>query len=142
MPEIEYQTTLDGITASDLEGFFIGWHNPPPLDRRLEILSSASEVIVACDAGGTVVGFATAISDGTFAAYIPLVEVLPAHQGAGIGTEIVRRLLERLAGCYMIDVVCDPDVVSFYERLGGHQLSAVVWRNYDRLDPAGRRRDL
>lgn len=36
-------------------------------------------------------------------------------------------------GC---DLVCDDDVVPFYERLGGTRLDAVAWRNHDRLDAA------
>jgi ribosomal protein S18 acetylase RimI-like enzyme len=65
-----------------------------------------------------VVGFVTAISDGVLSAYIPLLEVLPEYQGRGIGAELVRRLLDRLGGLYMVDLCCDEDVVGFYERLG------------------------
>ena len=47
---------------------------------------------------------------------------------------MMRRRLERLAAsCYMIDLVCGDDVVSFYERIGGTRLNAVTWRHYDRL---------
>jgi GNAT superfamily N-acetyltransferase len=82
---------------------------------------------------GSVVGFGTAITDHRFAAYIPLVEVLPVQQGRGIGSQIVAALLDRLGQCYMIDLVCDADVVPFYERLGGTRLDAAAWRNHDRL---------
>ena len=65
-----------------------------------------------------VVGFITAISDGVLAAYIPLLEVLPDYRGQGIGTELVRRLLHKLNGLYMVDVLCDPGLQPFYARLG------------------------
>ena len=52
------------------------------------------------------------------------------------GSEMVTALLERLRTCYMIDLVCDDDVVPFYERLGGTRLNAVAWRNHDRLGAA------
>ncbi len=93
----------------------------------------ADEVVVARDRDGVVIGFATAITDHRFAAYIPLVEVLPEHRGHNIGSQIVQALLARLGACYMIDLVCDDDVVPFYERLGGTRLNAVAWRNHDRL---------
>jgi ribosomal protein S18 acetylase RimI-like enzyme len=84
---------------------------------------------VAVD-GGVVVGFATAITDGVLAAYIPLLEVLPSHQGLGIGTELIRTLLGQLDGHYMIDTACDDDVVGFYERLGFQRGNAMTRRDY------------
>jgi ribosomal protein S18 acetylase RimI-like enzyme len=40
------------------------------------------------------VGFARAISDGAFNAYISTVAVLPDYQKRGIGRELIRRLLD------------------------------------------------
>jgi GNAT superfamily N-acetyltransferase len=121
------------VTGDDLAAFFVGWPDPPTYDERLGILRAADMVVIARDASGCVVGFATAITDHRFAAYIPLVEVLPVHQGRGIGSSMVEYLLERLSSCYMIDLGCDADVVPFYQRLGGTRVDAVAWRNYDRL---------
>jgi ribosomal protein S18 acetylase RimI-like enzyme len=44
--------------------------------------------------GDKLVGFARAISDGAFNAYVSTVAVLPEYQRRGIGRELVRRLLE------------------------------------------------
>ena len=98
------------------------------------MLEAASEVILARNDLGELVGFVTAITDGVFAAYIPLLEVLPSAQGHGIGRTLVQRMLARLQACYMIDLVCDEDVVAFYEQLGGSRLDGVGWRNYERLE--------
>ena len=133
MDPVHLSFGTDGLRSDDLVGFFAGWPQPPSPDRRLEILSAADEVVVCRAAAGEVIGFATAITDRRFAAYIPLVEVLPEHQGRGIGSQMVTALLERLRSCYTIDLVCDDDVVPFYERLGGTRLNAVAWRNHDRL---------
>ena len=133
MDPVHLSFGTDGLRSDDLVGFFVGWPQPPSPDRRLEILSAADEVVVCRAAAGEVIGFATAITDRRFAAYIPLVEVLPEHQGRGIGSQMVTALLERLRSCYTIDLVCDDDVVPFYERLGGTRLNAVAWRNHDRL---------
>jgi ribosomal protein S18 acetylase RimI-like enzyme len=114
---IDYVTDLAGIEPEQLQGFFVGWPRPPSPERHLEILRGSDHVVLAKD-GLRVVGFVTAISDGVISAYIPLLEVLPEHQDRGIGAELVRRLLAELGDLYMIDLVCDEDVVAFYERLG------------------------
>ncbi|WP_407666821.1 GNAT family N-acetyltransferase [Nakamurella alba] len=79
------------------------------------------------------VGFVTAVSDGVLAAYLPLLEVLPEFQGQGIGSELVRRMLDLLGGLYMVDVVTDPDVVPFYERFGMVPGTALMLRRRDLL---------
>jgi len=120
------------VSADDLlRGFFEGWAAPPNPEQHLQILRNSSHVVVARDDDGTVVGFVTALSDGVLAAYIPLLEVLPAHRGRGVGTELVRRLLARFEGLYMADVMCDDDVRPFYERLGFVGARGAALRNYD-----------
>ena len=114
---IEYVDELAGVEPGQLQGFFVDWPNPPSPERHLEILQGSAHVVLARD-GTRVVGFITAISDGVISAYIPLLEVLPEYQGHGIGTELVRRLLAKLGDMYMVDLMCDVDVVPFYERLG------------------------
>jgi predicted N-acetyltransferase YhbS len=79
-----------------------------------------------------VIGFITAISDGISCAYIPHLEVLPAYQGQGIGSELVQRMLAKLRQLYMIDLVCDPELQPFYARLGFQPWTAMVLRNHDR----------
>ena len=61
---------------------------------------------------------------------VPCLEVLPAWQRQGIGSELVRRvLLHELAPRYMVDLVCDEDVVPFYERLGFMPYRAMIRRD-------------
>jgi ribosomal protein S18 acetylase RimI-like enzyme len=47
-------------------------------------------MLAADDSSGQVAGFITAISDRGLTAHIPLVEVLPAYQGQGIGVTLLR----------------------------------------------------
>lgn len=131
---IRYTQSIEGMTADHLRGgFFNGWGNPPQPDAHLRILQGSYAVVLALDEdSGNVVGFITAVSDGVSAAYIPHLEVLAAYQGQGIGSELVRQMLVRLEQVYMIDLICDDDVMPFYERLGLRRYGGMIKRNYDR----------
>jgi ribosomal protein S18 acetylase RimI-like enzyme len=131
---ILYQTTLAGVAAEHLSGgFFVDWPNPPSPLRHLDLLRGSSHIVLALDdASSRVVGFVNAISDGVLSAYIPLLEVLPAWQGQGIGTELMRRMLAQLGDLYAIDLLCDPDLQPFYARLGMQPATGMLLRNYSR----------
>ncbi len=134
---ILYTDALDGITPDHLRGFFVGWPNPPSPETHLRLLAGSDHVLLAIDrASDRVVGFVTAITDGVLAAYIPHLEVLPEHQGRGIGTELMRRMLAKLDAFYMIDLLCDPDLQPFYARLGMRPVPGMAVRNYDRQSGA------
>lgn len=128
---ITYTSDLTDVTPDHLHGFFVGWPTPPALPTFLKMLHSSAHVVIARD-GPQVVGFATAISDGVPSAYIPLLEVLPAYQGQGIGTAIMRRLLHDLSDLYMVDVMCDDDVAPFYAQLGMTPAGGMILRHYAR----------
>lgn len=113
---IAYSDSAAEVVPDDLAGFFVGWPSPPTLDRRLELLRRSDAVSLAYDEG-SLVGFATAISDGVLAAYIPFLEVLPSHQLQGIGTGLIERLLAQLDDLYMVDVACDAPLERFYAQL-------------------------
>jgi ribosomal protein S18 acetylase RimI-like enzyme len=114
---IVYEATLEGIRERDLVGFFDRWPTPPSPAKHLRLLHGSDFVVLAREAeSGRVVGFATAIGDGVLSAFIPLLEVLPEYQRLGIGSELVRRMLDLLADTYMVDLCCDDDLVEFYER--------------------------
>jgi len=116
---ISYTDSIESITTAKLHGFFVGWSNQPSPETHLKLLANSFKVVLARDdKTGNVVGFITAISDGVLSAYIPLLEVLPAYQGQGIGQELFRRMLDKLSGMYMVDLICDKELQSFYARFG------------------------
>lgn len=128
-----YTTSTEGILPEQLTGFFIGWPNPPSPERHLAVLNGSSHVVLAIDdCGDRVVGFINAVSDGVLSVYIPLFEVLPEYQGRGIGTELIRRMLDQLRDFYMIDLLCDPELQPYYERFGMRRATGMLLRNYDR----------
>jgi ribosomal protein S18 acetylase RimI-like enzyme len=134
---ITYTNSLEDVTPDHLRGgFFVGWPNPPSPETHYRILANSYKIVLARNEEGMVVGFVTSVSDGVSAAYIPHLEVLPAYQKRGIGSELVRRLLNQLGHLYMIDLVCDPALQPYYERFGMHALTGMVLRNYDRQSGA------
>ncbi len=131
---MRYRYGADTVVPEQLTGgFFEGWPSPPTPAVHLRILQGSRHVVVARpDDDDQVVGFVTAVGDGVLSAYIPLLEVLPAYRGRGVASELVRRLLAALDDLYMVDVVCDPELVPFYRRLGLQPLTAMARRRYDR----------
>lgn len=130
---IRYTDYVSGITADQLQGFFVDWPNPPTPDTHLRLLHGSDAVELATDEEtGQVVGFATAITDGVLSAYVPLLEVLPAYQGQGIASELVRHLLKKLNHLYMIELLCDADLQPFYEKLGMRPATGMMIRNHAR----------
>ncbi len=129
--EIEYSDDLSGVRPDALAGFFAGWPSSPAPWQHLEILRGSHAVWLALE-GERCVGFINAISDGVFHAFIPLLEVLPSHQGRGIGRELVRRMVATLDGLYGVDLLCDEGLVPFYEPLGFRPCAGLARRDYSR----------
>jgi ribosomal protein S18 acetylase RimI-like enzyme len=129
---IEYRDSHNGIEPHHLSGFFVGWPSPPSPETHLRLLDGSDGVGIAFDSeADRVVGYITTLSDGVLFAYISSLEVLPGWQGRGIGSELVQRMLDRLRALYAIDLLCDDDVLPFYERLGLSKATGALVRRYD-----------
>lgn len=130
---ISYCDSAEKLTPGLLKGFFAGWPDPPTPAVHLRVLRGSDLIVLAADGtSGAVVGFITAITDGVLSAYIPFLEVLPTYQGMGIGSELVRRMLGKLEGLYMIDLTCRPDLQPFYANFGMRSATSMVIRDYNR----------
>lgn len=70
--------------------------------------------------GGRLIGFARVLTDHRATALILDVIVHPDHRGHGCGDVIVSRLLDHpaLQGVGSVELVCQPDLVTFYSRHG------------------------
>ena len=130
--DIIYTKAMDGITEDMLAGFFVGWPNPPNAAMHLKILRSGYCAFVAIDkTENKVVGFINAVSDGVLTAYIPLLEVLPAYKGCGIGSELVELMLNECKDLYMVDICHDEELTPYYARFEPTgQNCSTVFRNY------------
>jgi ribosomal protein S18 acetylase RimI-like enzyme len=137
---IRYEDSVDVIRPDQLRGFFSGWPEHPAPETHLELLRGSDLVVLAIDTEfSAVVGFVTAITDGVLAAYLPFLEVLPAYRRRGIGSELVTRVVARLRDLYMVDLVCDPDVLPFYESLGFRAGTSAMIRSQSRRAGAASR---
>lgn len=127
---IVYTDILVDISADQLRGgFFAGWSRPLTPETHLRVLRGSDAAILAIDSDTSdVVGYITMLTDGVLSAFIPNIEVLAAYQGRGIGTELMRRMLKKLAAIPNIDLMCDPDVQPFYERFEMRPCGGMVLR--------------
>jgi GNAT superfamily N-acetyltransferase len=132
---ISYSDDLAAVREDMLEGFFGGWPRRPSASQHLAVLRGSYRAVVAIDdAEDRVAGFVTMISDGVLTAFIPWLEVLPGYQGQGIGSELMRRILEGTERFYSVDLVCDAALVPYYERFGLRGASSAVLRHPPALE--------
>ncbi len=87
----DHEVDLDQLTVLFNS---VGWERRTADRDRLAQLVHGSLYVVSAWEGDRLVGFARAISDGAFNAYISTVAVLPEYQKRGIGRELIRRLLD------------------------------------------------
>ena len=136
--QTKYVDNLDGISelsesfsnCSDLldGGFFVGWQKKPSDQQFFRLLKSSYRIWLAIDIPkNKLVGFITAISDGVLAAYIPLLEVLPAYQGQGIGSELTSRMFNSLKDFYMGDICFATTILCRFIRNSVHFSQMLVY---------------
>ncbi|MDN7243052.1 GNAT family N-acetyltransferase [Planococcus sp. N028] len=62
------------------------------------------------------IGFARAVADGKFRAYIEDVVILSEFKGNGIGTQLIEKLMEELAHIEVVSLFCEEELIPFYEK--------------------------
>jgi len=130
---VTYTDLIEGITPKNIQGFFVGWKHRPSPETHYRLLQRSDHVVLAVDdETDNVVGFVTAISDGVLSAYIPFLEVLPEYRKQGIGRQLMRRILDKLKNMYMVDLICDPEIQSFYLGFKMKRAAGMMIRNFDR----------
>lgn len=129
---IFYQESSEGVTVEHLQGgFFVGWWKPRTPAEHLTILQNSSYVMLARDESTQqVVGFATVLTDNVQAAFVSLLEVLPEHQGKGVGSTLMKRVVEKFGRLSALDLTCDPQLQTFYARFGMQPSVGMIHRNY------------
>ena len=126
---IEYRSDLTDLSPEQIQGFFVGWQNPFSPATHLRMLTESDLAQVAIDtSNGRVVGFIAALTDNVQGAFITLLEVLPEYQGQGVGQALMAQMLDRLSHIQTIELMCDADLVPFYERFGMKPSGGMVLR--------------
>jgi predicted GNAT family acetyltransferase len=109
----------------------------PPEELAVVFGNSMYTCFVHCD--GVLVGAGRALADGVDCAYIGHVAVHPDHQGAGLGSTLVRRLTELAQGHKKIILYAAPGAETFYRRLGFLPMNTAMglWSNPDSAIESG-----
>jgi ribosomal protein S18 acetylase RimI-like enzyme len=115
---IAYTTSIEGLKRADLPGFLAHWDFEPPDGTLFEMLRRSSEVILAREVESSVLcGYVTALSDRVVCGYISALEVRPEYRGRGIGTALLKQMVERL-NVFGVYLSCAPSMARFYEAVG------------------------
>lgn len=111
-------------------------------DKSPEVLAtvfgnSMYACFVHCD--GALVGAGRALADGVDCAYIADVAVHPDHQGRGLGSGIIRRLVELARGHKKIILYASPGTEAFYRGLGFLRMNTAmgIWSDPGRAIEIG-----
>ena len=67
------------------------------------------------------IGFGRAISDGVYQVAVYDVAIRPEYQGQGIGTTIMKNILDRISHCNVI-LYSSPGKEDFYKKLGWRKM--------------------
>lgn len=124
--EISLATDVDRISWEELARLFdlapLGKNRDP---EKLETAFRNSLLKVFAFDGTKLVGAGRALSDGVWRAAIYDVAVLPEYQGKGIGSAIVRQLVD----CARVDVImlyAEPGKEEFYEQFGFRKMTTAM----------------
>ncbi len=88
---------------------------------------------------GRLVGAGRVLADGLDCAYIADVAVHPDHQGQGLGSAIISRLVEMSVGHKKILLYANPGTEGFYRKLGFLRMNTAmaIWRDRSRAIETG-----
>ncbi len=116
---------VDDVELSRLHGLAFG--APGPVLPWAERLQRHSVAWIGAFDGSRLVGFVHACWDGGLHAFLLDAVVHPDHQRGGVGSALVRRLIDevRLAGCEWLHVDYEPRLAPFYESACGFAPSAA-----------------
>ena len=117
--------TLCELTKFDRDAILplyaaVGWTNYTDRPEMLRQVFEHSLLVLGAYEGDRLVGLLRAVGDGFSVVFIQDLLVLPDCQRHGIGTKLMRALMERCPGVYQMELFTDdtPKTVAFYRSLG------------------------
>lgn len=103
----------------------VEWRNYTEHPDMLRSAFENSLLTLGAYDGDQLLGIIRTVGDGFSVVFIQDILVYPEHQGQGVGTALVKAVLERYSHVYQIELLADntPKTVAFYESLGFHQVA-------------------
>ncbi len=91
-----------------------------PVDRPdvIDAMLRRADIIVTAREDGRLVGVSRAISDFSYCTYLSDLAVDEAHQGNGIGRELIRRTHEAAGLGTMLILLAAPNARTYYPHIG------------------------
>jgi GNAT superfamily N-acetyltransferase len=105
------------------EAYWARWRDRAAVEAQLD---AAWRVVGAYDAGGRMVGFARAVSDGVSFGYLADVFVLPGDRGSGVGHALVSAMVDSGAGARFRWLLHTADAHDLYRRHGFTEPDATL----------------
>ncbi len=125
---VAYSDSIADLDPMELSGFLAHWDFEPPAGTLIELLRNSGEVILARDdETSQVCGYIAALSDRVACAYISALEVRTEYRNMGIGTALLKQMVERL-DVFGVYLSCAPEMVLFYENAGFARGTSMSWR--------------
>ena len=107
----------------------VGWSRMES-EYKSPLLTSYYHIAVCEDE--KLIGYIDSVSNGVTDAYIQDLMVSPEHQGKGIGTDLMNKMIEYLKEkrIYMISVIYDESLKPFYQHFGFYNMLCGQMETY------------
>lgn len=98
----------------------VGWTNYTDNPEMLERAYEHSLLTLEARDRERLVGIIRVVGDGYSIVFIQDLLVHPEYQRQGIGTQLLRRIMERFSDVYQMELLTDdtPGTISFYQSVG------------------------
>ena len=98
----------------------VGWYNYTDRRDMLRAAYSNSLYVLAAYDGDNLVGIIRAVGDGASIIFIQDLLVLPAYQRQGVGTKLVKRVMDKYKDAYQLVLLTEAieKNIAFYQSLG------------------------
>ncbi len=126
---VEFHTTR-AIAPAQLRALYdsVGWWRERLVEEFAPLLTGGPAVGAWHD--DHLVGFARAVSDGRFRAYVEDVVVRSEYRRSGIATRVLDLLLAELRAIDVVSLFCSDEHVPVYERSGFVRRGDIVMHRY------------
>lgn len=117
--------TIKEMKAFDMDELLalyasVGWTNYTDNPEMLKQAYEHSLLILEARDGEKLVGIIRVVGDGYSIVFIQDILVHPEYQRQGIGTQLLRKIMELYSEVYQMELMTDdtPGTISFYQSMG------------------------